>query len=187
MDTTAWTLVRGRPRPISGDTGLRDVQRLAEAGDFRTGERRPRACSLSKSACATPTSTTCSAISVLAQSHPLKLVFNAGTAARRGRSLTPSARKKALGAGEFIKIHNTPDGTFPNGIPNPLRCRVSRRHPQRPLLNTGADMGIAFDGDFDRCFLFDERAVYRGYYIIGLLAEAFLEKHRGRRLSTTRA
>lgn len=67
------------------------------------------------------------------------------------------ARFKALGAPvELIKVHNTPDGNFPNGIPNPLlpECRDDTRNA---VIKHGADMGIAFDGDFDRCFLFDEK------------------------------
>ncbi|EDZ3081289.1 hypothetical protein GV880_24230, partial [Salmonella enterica] len=82
----------------------------------------------------------------------------------------------------FIKIHNTPDGTFPNGIPNPLlpECRDDTR---KAVIEHGADMGIAFDGDFDRCFLFDEKGQFiEGYYIVGLLAEAFLEKHPGAKI-----
>ncbi len=71
-------------------------------------------------------------------------------------------------------MHNTPDGNFPNGIPNPLlpECRDDTRNA---VIKHGADMGIAFDGDFDRCFLFDA-AVYRGLrtFSFGLLAEAFL-------------
>ncbi|SUG55028.1 phosphomannomutase [Salmonella enterica subsp. diarizonae] len=88
---------------------------------------------------------------------------------------------------EFIKIHNTPDGTFPNGIPN--RCWPECRDDTRnAVIEHGADMGIAFDGDFDRCFLFDEKGQFiEGYYIVGLLAEAFWKNTRGRRLSTTRA
>ncbi|EAZ8172437.1 TPA: phosphomannomutase CpsG, partial [Salmonella enterica subsp. houtenae serovar 43:z4,z32:-] len=93
------------------------------------------------------------------------------------------ARLKALGAPvAFIKIHNTPDGTFPNGIPNPLlpECRDDTR---KAVIEHGADMGIAFDGDFDRCFLFDEKGQFiEGYYIVGLLAEAFLEKHPGAKI-----
>ena len=80
------------------------------------------------------------------------------------------------------KVHNTPDGNFPNGIPNPLlpECRDDTRNA---VIKHGADMGIAFDGDFDRCFLFDEKGQFiEGYYIVGLLAEAFLEKNPGAKI-----
>lgn len=114
---------------------------------------------------------------------PLKLVFNAGNGAAGPVIDAIEARLKALGAPvEFIKIHNTPDGTFPNGIPNPLlpECRDDTRNA---VIEHGADMGIAFDGDFDRCFLFDEKGQFiEGYYIVGLLAEAFLEKHPGAKI-----
>lgn len=107
-------------------------------------------------------------------------MFNAGNGAAEPVIDAIEARLKALGAPvEFIKIHNTPDGTFPNGIPNPLlpECRDDTR---KAVIEHGADMGIAFDGDFDRCFLFDEKGQFiEGYYIVGLLAEAFLENTRG--------
>jgi phosphomannomutase len=83
---------------------------------------------------------------------------------------------------EFIKVHHQPDGAFPNGIPNPLlpECRADTADAVR---EHGADMGIAFDGDFDRCFLFDEKGDFiEGYYIVGLLAEAFLQKQPGAKI-----
>jgi len=93
------------------------------------------------------------------------------------------ARFKALNVPvTFVKVHNTPDGNFPNGIPNPLlpECRDDTRNA---VIEHGADMGIAFDGDFDRCFLFDEKGQFiEGYYIVGLLAEAFLEKNPGAKI-----
>ncbi|ECN8429072.1 phosphomannomutase CpsG, partial [Salmonella enterica subsp. enterica serovar Infantis] len=114
---------------------------------------------------------------------PLKLVVNSGNGAAGPVIDAIEARLKALGAPvEFIKIHNTPDGTFPNGIPNPLlpECRDDTR---KAVIEYVADMGIAFDGDFDRCFLFDEKGQFiEGYYIVGLLAEAFLEKHPGAKI-----
>ncbi|MCC4821219.1 phosphomannomutase CpsG, partial [Vibrio lentus] len=76
----------------------------------------------------------------------------------------------------FIKVHHTPDGNFPNGIPNPLiiENQIATRNA---VLVHSADLGIAWDGDFDRCFFFDEKGNYiEGYYIVGLLAEAFLLK-----------
>ena len=77
----------------------------------------------------------------------------------------------------LIKIHHQPDGTFPNGIPNPL-LPENRVATQQAVIEHQADMGIAWDGDFDRCFLFDEQGEFiEGYYIVGLLAENFLAKN----------
>ncbi|UPR54510.1 phosphomannomutase CpsG [Vibrio cyclitrophicus] len=76
----------------------------------------------------------------------------------------------------FVKVHHTPDGNFPNGIPNPL-IRENQAATRDAVLKHSADLGIAWDGDFDRCFFFDEKGNYiEGYYIVGLLAEAFLVK-----------
>lgn len=78
---------------------------------------------------------------------------------------------------EFIKIHHRYDGNFPNGIPNPLLVE-NRTDTINAIKQTKADFGIAWDGDFDRCFLFDEQANFiEGYYIVGLLASAFLQKN----------
>lgn len=83
---------------------------------------------------------------------------------------------------EFIKIHNNPDGTFPNGIPNPI-LPDNRQDTIDAVLTYQADMGIAFDGDFDRCFLFDENGGFiEGYYIVGLLSQAFLQKNKGAKI-----
>lgn len=78
---------------------------------------------------------------------------------------------------EFVKLHHHPDGSFPNGIPNPLlpECRADTANA---VVANNADMGIAWDGDFDRCFLFDEKGEFvESYYIVGLLAQAFLNKN----------
>lgn len=90
---------------------------------------------------------------------PLKLVINSGNGAARHVIDAIEAQLKAQGVPlEFIKVHHQPDGTFPNGIPNPLlpECRADTADAVREY---GADMGIAFDGDFDCCFLFDEKAI----------------------------
>ncbi|SQB29159.1 phosphomannomutase [Citrobacter koseri] len=141
---------------------------------------KPDAAAISRSICVTPTSTTCSATFNVNNLTPLKLVINSGNGAAGPVVDAIEARFKAQGVPvDFIKIHNTPDGNFPNGIPNPLlpECRDDTRNA---VIEHGADMGIAFDGDFDRCFLFDEKGQFiEGYYIVGLLAEAFLEKHPG--------
>ena len=83
---------------------------------------------------------------------------------------------------EFIKIHNDADGTFPNGIPNPILVE-NRDSTRNAVIEHHADMGIAWDGDFDRCFLFDEKGQFiEGYYIVGLLAQAFLLKQSGEKI-----
>ncbi|MEP7703245.1 phosphomannomutase CpsG [Paraglaciecola sp. 25GB23A] len=115
--------------------------------------------------------------------RPLKLVVNAGNGAA-GKAL--DAIEKALLTQhvpiEFIKIHHQPDGSFPNGIPNPL-LPESRADTADAVIAHNADMGIAWDGDFDRCFLFDENGDFvEGYYIVGLLAKAFLDKDPGSKI-----
>jgi phosphomannomutase len=83
---------------------------------------------------------------------------------------------------EFIKIHHNPDGTFPNGVPNPM-LEENRVATTEAIRKHGAHLGIAWDGDFDRCFLFDERGEFiEGYYIVGLLASAFLKREAGARI-----
>ena len=83
---------------------------------------------------------------------------------------------------EIVKIFNQPDGTFPNGIPNPI-LHENRAPTIDAVLEHKADMGIAWDGDFDRCFLVDEKGHFiEGYYIVGLLAEAFLLKNPGAKI-----
>ncbi|GAB4338868.1 MAG: colanic acid biosynthesis phosphomannomutase CpsG [Desulfobulbaceae bacterium] len=106
---------------------------------------------------------------------PLKLVVNAGNgcAGPVVDLLEPHLPFT------FVKLHHEPDGTFPNGVPNPL-LPEKREDTARAVKEHGADMGIAWDGDFDRCFLFDEEGSFiEGYYIVGLLAEAMLELHPG--------
>ncbi len=110
---------------------------------------------------------------------PLKLVVNAGNGAA-GAALD-AIEKVLLAQGapiEFIKVNHQADGDFPNGIPNPL-LPESRSDTANAVIEAKADMGIAWDGDFDRCFLFDENGEFvEGYYIVGLLAKAFLDKDK---------
>jgi len=109
---------------------------------------------------------------------PLKVVVNAGNGAA-GPALD-AIEKEMIARGvpiEFIKVHHNADGTFPNGIPNPL-LPENRADTADAVKASGADFGIAWDGDFDRCFLFDADGEFiEGYYIVGLLAEAFIEKN----------
>jgi phosphomannomutase len=83
---------------------------------------------------------------------------------------------------EFIKLNNDPDVTFPNGVPNPM-LEDSRAATTDAIRRTGADVGLAWDGDYDRCFFFDEHGTFiEGYYLVGLLAEVFLKREPGARI-----
>ena len=113
-----------------------------------------------------------------AKLKPLKIVVNAGNGTA-GPVLDALESHLPF---ELIKVNHEPDGTFPNGIPNPL-LPENRHHTTQAVLDHGADFGLAWDGDFDRCFLFDEKGEFiEGYYIVGLLAEAFLRKHPGEKI-----
>ena len=155
MDYNGMKLVRKGARPISGDTGLRDVQRLAEANDFPPVDEARRGSYRQINLQNEYIDHLLGYINV-ANLKPLKLVINSGNGAAGPVVDALEARFKALNVPvTFIKVHNTPDGNFPNGIPNPLlpECRDDTRNA---VIEHGADMGIDFDGDFDRCFLFDE-------------------------------
>ncbi len=109
---------------------------------------------------------------------PLKVVVNAGNGAAGPALDAIEHEMQRLNVPiEFIKVHHNADGLFPNGIPNPL-LPENRADTANAVKASGADFGIAWDGDFDRCFLFDADGEFiEGYYIVGLLAEAFIEKN----------
>jgi phosphomannomutase len=107
-----------------------------------------------------------------------KVVANAGNG---GAGLIIDRLEQHLPC-RFVKVFNEPDGTFPNGIPNPL-LPDNRDATVEAVRREGADIGIAWDGDYDRCFLFDENGGFiEGYYIVGLLAQRVLERHAGARI-----
>ncbi len=115
--------------------------------------------------------------------RPLKIVVNAGNGAAGPTFDAIADRLLSLGAPlEFLRVHHTPDATFPNGIPNPL---LPENHSATGDVVTAeaADFGVAFDGDFDRCFFFDEAGKFvPGEYVLGLLASVFLEKESGAKI-----
>ncbi len=180
MDYNGMKLVRENARPISADTGLKQIQALAESGRFTPVERQGST----------------ENYNILpefiqhlmgyidpAKIRPLKLVMNAGNgAAGHVVDAIEEEFKKLNVPVELIKIHNEADGTFPHGIPNPILVE-NRESTRTAVLIHKADMGIAWDGDFDRCFLFDEKGQFiEGYYIVGLLAQAFLLKQKGEKI-----
>lgn len=180
IDYNGIKLVRAEARPISAETGLAEIAAQAEAdafGDPLPGgtveARDPRAVYIRHLLdYVDPTGL-----------RPLKIVANAGNGAA-GPSF--DALEAALqGAGvpfTFIKVHHSPDGSFPNGIPNPL-LPENRAATAQAVIDSGADLGVAWDGDFDRCFFFDETGAFLdGEYVVALLARAFCAKEPGAKI-----
>lgn len=180
MDYNGMKLVREGSRPISADTGLADIQRLAEENNFPVVEKR--GVYTQKSVQGEYVEHLLSYID-LTKLTAKKLVINSGNGVAGHIIDAIEAQFKAKQVPvEFVKVHNNSDGNFPNGIPNPI-LHENREDSIKAVLANNADMGIAFDGDFDRCFLFDEKGGFiEGYYVVGLLSEAFLAKNKGARI-----
>ncbi|EIV6644754.1 phosphomannomutase CpsG [Klebsiella aerogenes] len=183
MNYNGMKLVRDNAKPISGDTGLRDIQRLAEENNFPPVDINRRGTLHKITILQEYVDHLMSYVELANFNRPLKLVVNSGNGA--AGHVIDEIEKRFIAAGApvtFVKVHHHPDGNFPNGIPNPLlpECRQDTADAVR--LNN-ADIGIAFDGDFDRCFMFDDESEFiEGYYIVGLLAEAFLQKQPGAKI-----
>ena len=180
IDYNGMKLVGKGAQPISGDNGLSDIQKLAESNNFAQPTKRG---TLKQESILDSYIHCLLGFIDTKNLKPLKLVVNAGNgAAGHVIDAMEQAFQQSETPIEFIKIHHQPDGTFPNGIPNPL-LPENRSATSNAVIEYKADMGIAWDGDFDRCFLFDETGKFiEGYYIVGLLAEAFLKKHPGEKI-----
>jgi len=174
-DYNGMKFVREESRPISSDTGLLQIRELAERDAFHPAARRGRKHPLDSDGAYIKHLLSYVDVASL---QPLKIVVDAGNGGA-GRVVDLLAPHLPF---EFVRLHHEPDGNFPNGVPNPLlpenraaACDAVKRH--------GADLGIAWDGDFDRCFFFDEGGNFiEGYYLVGLLAEAFLKRGSGEKI-----
>lgn len=174
-DYNGMKFVREESRPISGDTGLKDIQRIADANAFTEPSRQGTRHELDVSKNYIE-----HLLSYLEPSKlkPLKIVVNAGNG---GAGLIVDQLEPHLPF-EFIKINHEPDGSFPNGVPNPM-LEQNRVATIEAIQRHQADCGVAWDGDYDRCFLFDEQGNFiEGYYIVGLLASVFLKQEQGARI-----
>lgn len=170
-DHNGMKLVAAESRPISSDTGLNDI-RDRVAGNFEDAAEPGKVQSLAVMADYVAHLLGYIDTGSLA---PMKIVVNAGNG---GAGLVIDALEASLPF-EFIKVHHQPDGAFPNGVPNPI-LEDNRAATAEAVIAHGAAMGIAWDGDYDRCFFFDENGRFiEGYYIVGLLADQFLRKTGG--------
>ena len=159
-------------RPISSDNGLFTIRDLVAEGDFaetsQQGQRRVEADKQSY------IEHLLSYVELSAV-QPLKIVANPGNG---GAGPVMTELEKHLPF-EFIYLNETPDGDFPNGVPNPLLLE-NQSVTAQAVMDNQADLGIAWDGDFDRCFFFDADGRFiEGYYLVGLLAQTMLDKQPG--------
>ena len=175
-DYNGMKFVREGARPISADTGLMEMRRLIEVGALPAPAARA---GTERRVDLTP-----DYVRHLlgyvdpARLRPLKVVVNAGNG---GAGLIVDQLAPPLPF-EFVKLQHEPDGNFPHGVPNPM-LEENRALTSKAVVRSGADVGLAWDGDYDRCFFFDEQGTFiEGYYLVGLLAEAFLEREPGARI-----
>jgi len=168
--------VRQEARPISGDTGLRELEKQVADGELPAAAEvfgKVESLDITEEY----VNHILSYVDV-AKLKPLKVVVNAGNGAA-GSIL--DAMEKYLPF-ELIKVHHQSDGSFPNGVPNPL-LPENRDATAKAVRESGADAGVAWDGDFDRCFVFDEQGNFiEGYYMVGFLAKASLQKNPGEKI-----
>ena len=174
-DWNGMKLVRKDAVPVSADSGLTAIRDRILDGDLPIALKRgyTRRASFREEYAAL-------LLSLLGEGgpqslKPLRIVANAGNGCAWPvmEALLPHL------PGVFIPLHQEPDGTFPNGVPNPL-LPENRAETGNAVREHGADLGIAWDGDCDRCFFFDENGTFiESYYLIGLLAQNLLQTHPG--------
>jgi phosphomannomutase len=164
-------LVREMSKPISGDSGLWNIEaRTREARFERSGAGTTRAQDvyadfIDHLLTVVPPETLA----------PLKVLCDAGNGCA-GLGINALESKLPL---QISGMGLEPDGTFPNGVPNPI-LEESRQRTVERMKSARFDFGAAWDGDYDRCFFFDEAGEFiDGYYIVGLLAQDALASNPG--------
>lgn len=168
--------VRAESRPISSDTGLKDLERIVMAGDYPEPAAEKGTIE-QRDVLDTYVDHILTYIDV-SKLKPFKVVANTGNGAA-GPIINALEKKLPF---ELVKVYNEPDGNFPNGVPNPI-LPENREATAKVVRESKADVGVAWDGDFDRCFLFDENGSFiEGYYMVGFLAKAFLQKNPGSKI-----
>jgi len=182
MDYNGMKMVRAGSAPLDAKTGMATIRVLAEADEFGPAIAGGSNADVAEEARAAYVERVMAFVDIAAL-QPLRIVVNAGNGAAGPTFDAIAAALEARGAPlTFLRMHHAPDGSFPNGIPNPLL--PENRPPTADRVRAeGTDLGVAWDGDFDRCFFFDHLGGFvDGEYIVGLLAEAFLEKEPGARI-----
>ena len=175
-------IVKSGSRPLDDLADFQVIQRLAERAEWDEGIGTLTVEDISSEARVKYVKRVLSFISI-DNIRPLRIVVNCGNGAAGPTFDAIAAALSRSGAQiDFICVHHQPDHSFPNGIPNPL---LPENHAvtAEVVKKERADFGIAFDGDFDRCFFFDRIGRFiPGEYIVGLLASIFLDKEEGAKI-----
>lgn len=165
-------MVREGSRPISGDTGLRAIEGRVETGDFIKSNTPG---TVTQKLDKTPYIDHLLTYIRPESWNRMKIVFNSGNGSA-GAVIEQLVGRLNI---DPVLLHVEPNGDFPNGVPNPLLVE-NRQSTSVAVIESGADFGVAWDGDFDRCFFFDKEGVFlEGYYVVGLLAASILNRHPG--------
>jgi len=176
VDYNGLKFVRESAKPLSADSGLVDIRRIAEEESFSPATRKGNV--IPTDLCSDYVDHLLGYIADVDKLKPLKIVVNAGNG-MAGPVIDLLEKHLPF---EFIKIQHEPDGNFPNGIPNPL-LPEGRGATIDAIRQHSADLGVAWDGDFDRCFLFDHNGRFiEGYYLVGLLGVQLLQQNPGERI-----
>ena len=174
-DYNGFKIVSENAKPISSKTGLLDIRKLAESDKRLISESRGN---LEKRDFNQSYVKKILSFIDSDSINKLKVVMNPGNG---GAGVYAELISKNMPI-EIIKLNFDPDSSFPNGIPNPM-LEENRASTSQAVIDNKADLGIAWDGDFDRCFFFDEKGNFiEGYYLVGLLAKSFLIKNRNERV-----
>ena len=181
MDYNGMKMVQAGSAPIGAADGMDAIKALAESGEFAAEVPGGRVTDASGTRAAY-VAKLMDFVDVSALT-PMKVLVNAGHGAAGPTFDALADAMAAAGAPiEFVRVYHAPDGSFPAGIPNPL-LDENQHLTADPVVAEGAAMGVAWDGDFDRCFFFDhEGGFVPGEYVVGLLAEAFLAKEPGQKI-----
>ena len=174
-DYNGFKIVSESAKPISSETGLLDIQKLAESDKRLISETRGNLEQRDLNQ-----SYVKKVLSFIDSDslNKLKVVMNPGNG---GAGVYAELISKNMPI-EIIKLNFDTDSSFPNGIPNPM-IEENRASTSQAVIDNKADLGIAWDGDFDRCFFFDEKGNFiEGYYLVGLLAKSFLIKNRNEKV-----
>jgi phosphomannomutase len=179
MDYNGMKMVKAGSAPLDSANGLAAIKELAEKNQFANPQIRGETKDVSGPARAAYVDCIVSFVDITAL-KPLRILVNAGHGTAGPTFDMIAAKLQELGAPlTFERIFHTPDGTFPQGIPNPL-LPENRPATANGVVANQCDFGVAWDGDFDRCFFFDAAGAFiDGEYMVGLLAAAFLAKEQG--------